>query len=419
MIRKSYLLPCLGLVLCTGILRADTNWPDYRGPSADGLSQAIGLPLTWSETQNVRWNTPIHGRGWSTPVIWGKQVWLTTATPDGHEMFVLCLDKETGKILLDKKLFTNAETDNIHDVNSYASPSPVIEEGKVYVHFGKYGTACLDTHSFQTLWERLDLTCTHSVGPGSSPILYGNLLILTMDGTDVQFTVALNKQTGKNVWKTDRSVNMEPVAPERRKSFNTPMLVTVQGQTQMLSQSAQAGYAYDPKTGKELWKFQHNGYSNSSRMLVYGGLAYFNTGFDHSEIIAVRMDGKGDVTNTHVAWRYNRNVPSKPSALLVGDLLYLISDSGFATCVDAKTGAEVWKERIGGSYSASPLYAEGRIYCCSEDGKTLVLKPGRKYIVLAENRLKDGFMASPAVSDKALFLRTKTHLYRIEEGSKP
>jgi outer membrane protein assembly factor BamB len=411
----------LFLLMLTGAVRAEENWPDYRGPHADGHSAATGLPLTFSATQKVTWKTPIHGRGWSSPIIWGEQIWLTTATPDGREMFVVCVHRETGKILLDKRLFTNAEPETIHDFNSYASPSPVIEAGRVYVHFGNYGTACLDTKTFETVWQRRDLPVHFSVGPGSSPVLYKDLLFLTMDGIDVQYVVALNKKTGKTVWKKDRETDwnqgdrVAAQSEENRKSFTTPSLITIEGKPVLLSPAAKAVYAYEPETGKELWHIRHNGYSGSSRSLVGQGMAFVNIGYDRSELLAVRLDGnKGNVTDSHIAWQVNRAVPYKPSPLLVDDLLFMVSDGGIVTCLEAKTGTAIWQERIGGQYSASLLCAEGRIYCCSEDGKVVVFKAGRKFEKQAENMLPDGFMASPAISGKALFLRSKTHLYRIE-----
>lgn len=399
---------------------AEDNWPDYRGPKADGHSEAKGLPITFSDTQNVKWKTSIHGRGWSTPIIWGEQIWMTTATPDGKEMFVVCVHRDTGKVLLDRKLFTNAEPDVIHDLNSYASPSPVIEAGRVYVHFGNYGTACLDTKTLQTVWERRDLPCKFSVGPGSSPLLYHNLLILTMDGIDKQYVIALDKKTGKTVWNKTRSVIPHNSASgteenERHKSFNTPALTTLNGKPVLLSPAAQAAYAYDPETGEELWQVRHDGYSGSSRTLVGEGMAFINTGFDRASLLAVRLDGKGDITSSHIAWKVSRAVPFKTSPLLIDGLLYMVNDGDIMTCLDAKTGTEVWQQRLGGQHSASPLYADGRIYCFSEEGKIRVLKPGRAFELLGESTMPDGFMASPAVSGKAFFLRTKTHLYRIEQ----
>jgi outer membrane protein assembly factor BamB len=298
----------------------------------------------------------------------------------------------------------------------------------VYIHFGSYGTACLDAESFKTIWTRQDLPCRHFRGPGSSPVLAGDLLILTMDGVDVQYLVALDKKTGKTAWRTERSAdwsdldaNGQPVGEgDLRKAYSTPLLVNVAGRPQLLSAGAKAAYGYDPATGRELWKLRHTGYSVAVRPLFDGGLAFLSSGFGKTELFAVRADGAGDVTQTHVAWKTGRGVPRMPSPLLVGDLLFLLGDSGVMTCLEARTGQEIWQERIGGEYAASPVSAGGRIYCFAQDGKAAVLKAGRRLEVLARNTLDAGFMASPAISDGALFLRTRTHLYRIQtETPKP
>lgn len=408
---------------------AHADWPDYRGPTGDGLApesaKTATLPLHWSETENVRWKTAIPHRGWSTPVVLGKQVWLTTAMTNGTEFFVLCADAATGKLVLNEKLFSSANPEPLgNDVNCYASPSPVIEPGRVYLHFGSYGTACLDTGSFKELWRRQDLPCRHLRGPGSSPVIVGDLLILTMDGVDVQYLVALDKKSGKTVWRSERSAewndleaNGLPTAEgDLRKAYSTPLLVSVAGKPQLLTAGAKAAYAYDPQTGRELWKIKHTGYSVAMRPVFGEGLAFLSSGFGKIELFAVRPDGNGDVTQTHIAWKTARGVPRMPSPLLVGDLLYLLGDGGVVTCLEARTGKEVWQERLGGEYVASPVHAAGRVYCFSQDGKTTVLKVGRSFEVLARNKLDAGFMASPAVSDGAFFLRSKTHLFRIQSS---
>lgn len=415
----------LAMVLAFGQGAGSDAWTEFRGASSDGRSAAKGLPAKWSETQNVKWKVPIPGRGWSTPVVLGNQVWLTTATEDGQKMYAVCVDRESGKVLLNRELFQNAKPEPLgNDVNCYASPSPTIEKGRVYVHFGSYGTACLDSRTFATVWTRRNLPCRHYRGPSSSPILFENLLILTFDGADYQYVAALNKKTGETVWKTDRSADWNDVDPtgriiadgDLRKAHSTPIITQVNGRYEMISAGAKAAYAYDPRTGKELWKVDYKGFSASFRPVVGFGMAFIPTGYGRSDLWAVRLGGAGNVTQSNVVWRYGRNVPAKPSPLLIDDLLYLIDDSGVLTCLEAQTGKEVWKERVGGRYSASPIYAEGRIYCFSEEGATRMFKPGRALQALGENQLADGFMASPAVAGRALFLRTKTHLYRIENA---
>jgi outer membrane protein assembly factor BamB len=400
------------------------DWPQFRGPDGTGVSDARQLPLAWSETKNVRWKTGIHGRAWSSPVVLGRQVWMTTATPDGRELFAVALDRETGRIVHDLKLFDVATPQFAHAFNTYASPTPVIEPGRVCVTFGSPGTACLDPETGKVLWSRRDLECNHFRGAGSSPIFFENLLILHYDGSDLQYVVALDKFTGQTVWKRDRSIDFKDLradgTPEAdgdlRKAFATPHVATFDGKPVLISLGAKAGYAYDPRTGEELWRVEERtNHSASTRPVVGHGLIYFPTGFPKGELLAVRPGGRGDVTASHVAWRVTRGVPSKPSVLLVGDLIFMITDAGIASAVEAKTGAIVWTARVGGTYSASPVAAGGRVYFFSEDGKTTVIEAGRAFKMLATNQLDAGFMASPAIAGRALFLRTKTHLYRIEE----
>ena len=407
------------------------DWTEFRGPSGDGHAPAprdarsLGVPVVWSETNNIKWKTEIPNRGWSTPVVLGRQVWLTSATDDGHDFFALGVDADSGQIRFNEKVFhcENPEPlGNGASMNCYATPSPVIEPGRVYVHFGRFGTACLDTATGRTIWKRDDLICRHYRGPSSSLVAFENLLILTMDGVDVQYHVALDKTTGATVWKMNRSVawNDEnvpgPMARDGdlRKAHSTPLIVTNGGKPLMLSAGAKAAYGYDPRTGRELWKVQYDDYSVAPRPLFDHGTAFFVTGLSLKELWAVKTDGQGDVTGTGILWKCNTHVPKYASPLLIDGLIYTASDEGFVTCVEASTGQTVWTQRIGGRFAASPVYASGRIYLFDQQGKTTVLKPGRALETLATNTLANGFMASPAVSDSAFFLRTKTHLYRVE-----
>jgi len=401
-----------------GVAGAGENWPQFRGPGADGSSDAVGLPLRWSETENVQWKTPIHDRGWSSPVIWDNQIWLTTATADGKRLYAVCVARDSGKILHDILLFGDHEPEPIAGLNSYASPTPVIEAGRVYVHFGTYGTACLDSASGEKIWTRRDLHCNHYRGPGSSPLLWGNLLFLHYDGFDVQYVVALDKKTGATVWKTDRSTDFAGVDGDNRKAFSTPTVIGPAGKSQLISAGSKAAMAYDPPSGKELWKVCYPiGFSTTSRPLVAAGMVLISTGSGRPELWAVRPDGRGDVTKSRVVWKVVKAMPFIPSPTVAGDLVYTVNDAGILSCLEAKSGEIVWQHRIGGQYSASPLAAEGRVYFFAQDGKTTVVEAGRAYGELAVNVLEAGFMASPAASGKALFLRTKTHLYRIEPAN--
>jgi len=395
---------------------AGPHWPGFRGPNGDGHSDASQAPLHWSETRSVAWKTADPGLGWSSPVVWGQQVWVTTATPDGKELFALSVDFATGRVVHKVKVF---DVDQPHPVivagTSYASPTPALEEGRVYVHFGTYGTACLDMADGSKRWERRDLTLDHKEGAGASPLLVGNLLILPCDGQDVQYLIALDKKTGRTVWKTERSADFQGTVPYMRKAYTTPLLADLPGGQQLIAIGARAAYAYDPRTGKERWRVNCGGWSNVSGPVVGHGLVFFNTGFGKLGLWAVRPEGTGDVTDSHVAWKLAKGVPGLSSPVLVNDWLFLASDQGIAGCVEAKTGKLLWQERIGTSLSASPVVAAGRVYFTSEDGKTTVLRPGPKFDVLAVNALTGTSKASPAVVGKSLLLRTDTHLYRIEE----
>ncbi len=419
----------------------DDHWPDFRGPGADGRAVAVRLPIEWSETKNVRWKTEIDGRGWSTPVIWGDQIWLTTATADGKQLFAICVDRGTGRVVHSVRVFDVEKPESINPLNSYASPSPVIESGRVFVHFGTYGTACLDTTTAKVVWARRDLKIDHKEGPGASPLLLDDLVIVPCDGMDLQYVVALDKRTGETRWKTDRSADLSAMNPDFRKAYATPVLIEIGGVRQVFNNVAHSGYAYDPRTGRELWRVPYQGFSNVSRPVVGRGLVFLNTGYTKPELWAVRPptttaasatpatalaepatkstgSNAASANSPQVVWKYSRGVPAKPSVVLVDDLLHFVSDSGgIVTCLEATTGREVWTHRLGGNFSASPICVAGRIYFCDDAGRTTVIAADRSYRALATNQLDDGFMASPAVAGDSLFLRTKRHLYRIEDGA--
>jgi outer membrane protein assembly factor BamB len=423
---RSRVLALSLIVLCAATVQLRAQWPQFRGP--DGMGTASGdLALTWAEDTNVRWKTAIHGRAWSSPIVLGNQIWMTTASEDGRELYGLAIDRESGKIVHDLKLFDVARPQYAHPFNSYASPTPVAEPGRVYITFGSPGTAALDARTGKVLWERRDLECNHFRGAGSSPIIFRDLLLMHFDGSDVQYLVALDKNTGKTVWRTPRSIDYKDLGAnglpkadgDFRKAFATPHIVTVAGEPLLVSLGSMAAYGYDPMTGKELWKIEErSNYSSSTRPVAGHGLVFYPSGWSTGQLLAVKPDGRGDVTATHVVWRVTQAVPKKPSLLLAGDLLFMINDVGIATCLEAKTGTVVWKSRLSGEYSASPILAGNRIYFFNEDGKTTVIEAGRAFKILAENLLDDGFMASPAVADGALFLRTRTHLYRIQQAAK-
>jgi outer membrane protein assembly factor BamB len=346
----------LALVLAWpfGSSRAEDAWPQFRGPAGDGHSQARGLPVTWSEKEHIKWKTAIHDRAWSSPVIWGEQIWLTTATEDGTQLYAVCVDRNSGSITRDLKLFEVEKPQFAHKFNTYGSPTPVIEEGRVYVTFGSPGTACLNTATGEVLWSRRDFICNHYRGAGSSPILWGDLLIMNFDGSDHQFVVALDKRTGKTVWQVNRSIDFKDLGPDGlpmtegdlRKAFSTPHVAVLDGKPTLISSGAKAHYAYEPATGQEIWRVEERtSHSASSRPVVGGGLVYVLTGWSTGELLAIHPGQKGQVIDANqadagapdkqlrVVWKSKRNVPKKPSLLLLDDLLFTIDDNGIASCL--------------------------------------------------------------------------------------
>jgi len=381
-----------------------SDWPQFRGPTGQGVSDERGLPLTWSETKNVRWKVAIPGNGWSSPVVQGDRIWLTTATDEGKSLRAISVDQNTGTIVQNVEVFRLKSARLANPKNSFASPTPIIDGERVYVHFGAFGTACI-TQSGEIVWKTKLEYDNGQHGTGGSPVLYQDLLIISCDGNDVQYVVALDKLTGKVRWKKSR---------EGYQAYTTPLIVDLPGSPQVISPGAFRAISYDPRNGKELWQVTYGeGFSNVPRPVYGDGLVFICTGFQQPSLLAVRLDGKGDVTKSKVQWKLDRGVPLTPSPLLVGSELYMVTDNGIATCVDAKTGKEYWRARVGGNHSASPIYADGRIYFLSEEGESVVLAPGQQLKPLATNQLDGRTLASMAVANGSIFIRSETHLYRI------
>jgi len=436
---------CLGAVLAIAVSaignsQAADEWPQFRGPQANGHAGSTKLPLTWSETENVVWKTAIPGTGHSSPVISGDQIWVTTAVESklteeeekarlaaiknsrGLEIAgsislrAICVSRKTGKVLHDVELVKVDEPEPIHSLNSYASPTPILEHGRLYCHFGTYGTMAVDTGSGSILWTNAEHHVDYQNGPGSSPALWQNNLVINFDGIDTQYVAAIDKRDGKTVWQTKRSGKMNE-RMEFQKAYCTSAIIEDDRGAQVISPGADWVYSYDPASGKELWKASYGmlGFSTVPLPVFGNGLVFVSTSYMRPRLLAVRYDGSKASDDSFVEWKLDGAAPQKPSMLLVGDELCFISDKGIGMCLDARTGKELWKERIEGNYSASPLFANGRIYFFSQEGKSVVIESGKEFKQLAENSLNGGFMASPAVAGNALFLRTDTHLYRIEE----
>lgn len=393
---------------------AQENWPEFRGPTQQGHAEAKNLPVEFNNEKNVTWKTPIAGRGHSSPVIWENQLWITSAYDEGKSLHAICLDKESGKVIHDVEVFTNEETVNVNAKNSHASPSPVIESGRIYVHFGTYGTACLDTATGEKMWENRDLKLNHQEGPGSSPVLFENLLLLNCDGYDVRYVTALDKQTGKTVWKKDRPGGLNETG-DINKAFCTPTIISWEGNPLMINPGAQTVVAYDPRDGNEIWWSKYKGFSVVPRPVVKDDIVFIATGYMKPELHAIRLGGKGDVTESNLVWKATAQVPCNSSFLLAGEELFMVSDAGIATCLNSKTGKPLWTKRLNDSFWASPFDANGRIYFCGENGTVTVLKAGKKFEQLARNEFPDGIFATPAISGESLYLRTLGGIYRIEE----
>jgi outer membrane protein assembly factor BamB len=412
------------LLLCPLVsFAAAESWPGFRGPHGNGHADAANLPETWSETENVRWKTPIPHRGWSTPLVHGSQIWLTTATADGHDFFALCLDRATGRVLHETKLFHADKPEPLgNDMNGYASPTGWIEDGRVFLHFGSYGTACLATDDFRLLWKRTDLPCRHYRGPGSSLFNWKDTIILTMDGVDVQYLCALDKASGTTRWRTDRHTEFDDLGADGkpvdngdyRKSYTTPMLVEVEGKPQIVSSSSKATVAYDPDSGREIWRTTYKGFSNASLPAVAGNLVAINTGHGKANLQAFRIDATttGNITGK-LLWEQTKNIPTRSSPIVADGLIFSTSDQGLIGAIDPADGSLLFSERTGGSISASPLFADGKLFFSTERGDTTVVKPARTFEKIAVNRLDDGLMASPVAAGNCLYLRTRTHLYCI------
>ncbi len=381
------------------------DWPEFRGPTGQGLSTESGLPLHWSESENIVWKVPIPGQGWSSPVVEGGEIWLTTAEGEGS-LRALAIEAASGRVGRAIEVFRHPRPPSIHSKNSYASPTPILDGDRVYVHFGTLGTAALSRKG-EILWTNQELRYEHGHGPGGSPALAGGLLVISCDGTDRQYIVALDKNSGEIRWRKDR--------PAGAMAYTTPLVIETDGREQVISAGGDQAVSYDLRTGEALWWIGYDGFSLITRPVFGHGLVYLTSGYNRAVLLAVRPDGRGDVSGSHVAWRLDRGAPNTPSPLLVGDEIYVVSDRGIASCLDARSGKLHWRQRLGGGFSASPVYADGRIYFLNESGETSVIKPGTSFELLARNQISGRTLASIAVADGAIFLRTATHLYRIEQ----
>ncbi len=403
---RSLLPSVIGILLAAATVSRAADWTEFRGPGQQGHSDEQGLPLTWSAEEHVVWKTDIPGLGWSSPAIAGGKIWLTTGVDDGRSLRVLRLDAASGALDQSIEVFAPAEPGSVHTKNSHASPTPVIDGERVFVHFGSHGTACLSRDG-EILWKA-KLDYNHRHGPAGSPVVVGDLLVIACDGTDIQFVAALDKTTGKEVWRQPRG--------EGRMAYSTPTLAAVDGKPIVVSCGGEFVIAYTPESGVERWRFRYpGGYSNVPRPVTGFGLTFVSSGYDTPVFYALPLDGTGELGDDRVAWKTTKAVPRNASPLLVGDELYMVSDNGVISCLDARSGAVHWQERLGGDCTASPLHADGRIYITDENGVTKVIAPGKTFQELATNELPGRTLASLATADGAIFLRTDTAIYRLDD----
>ncbi|MSR55526.1 MAG: hypothetical protein EXS09_19915 [Gemmataceae bacterium] len=408
-----------GSTIAADPIRNTSLWPQFRGPGGQGLVD-VDLPIAWGEAKNVAWKTPLAGKGWSSPVVAGGKVWVTTAVPNpngGLSLRMVGVDLHSGKVEHDVELFTVAKPPPLHARNTPASPTPAVVGDLVIASFGSDGVGCVDATTGKVRWKNDSLKVAYETGPGSSPIPYKNLVILPCDGADAQFVVALDAATGKEKWKTDRTAAAKRPANERR-AFSTPLVITLDDQDQLVSPGAQCVYSYDPNSGKELWRVTYTGFSNVPRPVFANGLVYVSSGYFAHELMAIRPDGRGDVTATHVEWRYKKGVPNVPSPVVVGNLLFMVSDQGTATCLDAKTGKPKWNERLTGTYTASPLVRGDKVYAFADDGKAVIFKATDEFVEVGRNELDGRIQATPAAAGGGLVVRTEGALYLLADIKK-
>ncbi len=392
-------------------------WPEFRGPGAQGISTATNVPVSWSATSNIAWKVAIPGKGWSSPVLADGKIYLTTACKaEGDSetsLRVICLNAADGRTIWNVEAVHPDPTAlrQIYAKNSLASPTPVVQGDRIFAHFGHLGTACLNLDG-KVLWCQQQVKYLPMHGNGGSPVLVDSEVVFSCDGLEAPFVTALDAATGAVKWKTPRQT------PAKKKfSFSTPLVVGRGPAKQLISAGSGLVAGYDAVDGHELWRFcYHNGYSVVPRPVMWGDLLFISSGFDLPVLYAISLHGaKGDITATHSAWIYAKQIPTTPSMLVAGQELYFVSDGGIASCLDAQTGTVHWSERLGGDFSASPVCAEGRIYFQNEAGVGTVIKAGARFELISKNDLEESSLASYAVADNRLFIRTSAHLWAIRK----
>jgi outer membrane protein assembly factor BamB len=420
--RLSYFILAAMLFISWPVNSQVQNWTHFRGSSSSGLAESENIPLKWDDSA-IKWKREIHDKGYSSPVVFENQIWVTTAKDDGKELYAVCLDFITGEIIFDIKVFSPDEPEEKHQLNTYATPTPCIENGFVYVNYGNAGTACINSTNGSVVWKNSDFKCKFVQGPASSPVLYKNLVILHYEGVDVQYLVALDKSNGKLRWKSDRPVGpYEPLPEIGKKAYITPLIINVKGNDLLISNGSAVCIAYDPATGKEIWRVVDGAESTIAMPITENGVVYWYTGFmvagdgsRYTDLVAVNPDGQGDITATNIIWKKKDELAHNQmlTPVIRDGLIYTVNSRNTLMCIDAKTGEEVWSMHVTSDYDASPLYINGNVWFFSAKGEILVLKAGRKYEVVAQNKTDSGIFATPAVLRNSMILRTQNFLYRI------
>lgn len=397
------------------------SWTHFRGSQLNGISTEKSIPLSWNDSTNIAWKTAIAGKGWSSPLVLDEQVWLTTATNDNKEMRAICLDFSTGKLIHNILLFKPDSLYRIHAVNSYATPTGALEKERAYVHFGRYGTACIDTGTGEILWKRSDMQVEHIQGPGSSLLIYKDKLIVHMEGSDIQYIAALDKNNGKTIWKTDRPKELyDRLEPIGKKAYTTPIIVNVNGHDLMISNGSAVCIAYDPESGEEVWRIVYGEDSTIAMPTESEGIVYFYTSFETNsagehitKLMAVNPDGQGNIKESNTIWSINTSRLQLLSPLVLDGLIYTVNSDGTMLCLDASDGSTLWSERMKGKFHSSPLYADGHIYFSTTRGYSYVMKAGKELNMVSENRLEGEIWATPAITGGAILMRTSKFLYKI------
>jgi outer membrane protein assembly factor BamB len=420
---RNSIIALLAAVFVLNLSAQQSDWTHFRGSNLNGISSEKTVPLTWNDQKGIAWKIPVDGKGWSSPVVLNNQIWLTSASEDGKEMYALCHDFLTGRQLFRVKIFEPDKVQSKHNINTYATPTPCIEKDFVYVHFGTYGTACLKTSDGSVVWKRTDLNCEHVQGPGSSPIIYKNMLILHIEGTDVQYIVALDKKTGNTIWKTDRPKECyDKLTKIGKKAYITPLIVNVNGRDLLISNGSAVCIAYDPLTGKEVWRFVEGEDSTIAMPFSENGIVYFITSFvtpsdggQYCELIAVDPTGNGDIAATHVKWRIKLSILQLSTPVIKNGLIYMVDTKNNLLCINASDGTTVYTTRLKEKYNASPVIAAGNIYYISIGGEVMVVKEGKNPEIIARNKVEGEVYATPAILSKSIIIRTTDYLYRISE----